>query len=162
MPFILGAELAVAYLLTSKLTATSVHLRQKQLWSVIAFVLISGGILSCTINSQAQVWWNQRTNSHNSKVAHIINQADQPLVIGEVLNAPPRFNILNVISLSYLLEPKVKFQFVREKTEAEIAKGFSHIFLFSPSDELRASLESKYSYRGKLVYQDSRHKIWLL
>lgn len=162
MPLILGAELAVAYLLASKLSANSVNLRQKQLGSIIALLLISGGILSCTLNSQAQAWWNQRTNSHNPKVARIINQASQPLVIGEVLNAPPRFNILNIISLSYLLEPKVKFQFIREKTEAEIAKNFSHVFLFSPSDELRASLESKYSSGGKLVYQDSRHKIWLL
>jgi uncharacterized membrane protein len=162
IPFILGAELAVAYLLTSKLTTNSVHLRQKQLWTIIVLLLISGGVLSCNLNSQAQVWWNQRPNSHNPKVARIINQASHPLVIGEVLNSPPRFNILNIISLSYLLDPNVRFQFIKEKTEAEIAKGFSHVFLFSPSDELRAAVESKYRSRGKLVYQDSRHKLWLL
>src|SRR5919202_1569388 len=53
-PCYLGFQLAVAYLLATKITA--VNLRKRRLWQSLMAVLLSSGIISCIISSCEGIW----------------------------------------------------------------------------------------------------------
>ncbi|NEP29487.1 MAG: hypothetical protein F6K49_49105, partial [Moorea sp. SIO3I6] len=117
------------------------NLRTKKVWKGIVAVLLTGGVISCAISSQTEIWWNKQVGHHNPTIARIINQAERPLVISNVSSVNPG----DVISLSYLLNPQVKLQLVIPPTIPDIPQGFSDVFLFYPSDHLQQGLEEKYS-----------------
>ena len=140
-PCFLGIQLTVAYLLATQLTF-SVKWQQK-LWQIAMIVLISSGVLSCVASSQAEVWWNKGSSvtKNDPEVAHIINQAAHPLLIS---NTDGGADVGYVMSLSYLLDPKVKLQLVIEPNIPKIADGFSDVFLFRPFNGLRDALKKEY------------------
>ncbi|MEH2264783.1 glycosyltransferase family 39 protein [Nostoc sp.] len=144
LPSVLGIQLAVAYLLTTKLTSIYTKAWQKKFWSLVTFILIVSGIISCTINSQAQIWWNKYPEKYQEfpKIANIISQGDKPLLISNTDNILPPVQILG-----HLVDPKVRFQIVEKNQLPEIANGFSDIFLFlyEPSDFLKAGIEKVYN-----------------
>lgn len=155
IPCYLGMQLAVAYLFTNKITSIFQGVWQQKLWRLGMILLLSGGILSCVISSQAEFWWNKYTSANHTQVAAIINQADQPLLLTKSLE---------VISLSYLLDPKVKFSWLSQKS-VKMANGeklkkltipentdkFSDVFLYNPSRELREKIEKQYNYQSELI-----------
>jgi hypothetical protein len=53
VPYILGIQLAVAYLFTAKI-AVATNLRQQKLWQLGLIALISSEIVSCAVSSQSQ------------------------------------------------------------------------------------------------------------
>jgi uncharacterized membrane protein len=59
LPTYLGLQLAVAYLLTAKITSTSVNIWQQKFWKLVAIGVFSAGVLSCTLSAQAETWWNK-------------------------------------------------------------------------------------------------------
>ncbi|NES25613.1 MAG: hypothetical protein F6K41_43630, partial [Symploca sp. SIO3E6] len=122
---------------------------QGQIWQGIIAVVISSGVVCCVISFPADSWWNKQSSTHNPPSANIINQASQPLVISN----PADINIGELISLSYLLEEKVKFQLVNQPQIyiTPIPTGFSNIFLFYPSGILRKGLEQKYGAKTELI-----------
>ena len=138
----------MAYLLTTKITSTSASVRQQKLWSITAIVLISSGILSCAISSQADTWWTKVGNYSTPPIARVINKATQPLVISDTISS-------NVLALSHLLHPKVRLQLVVKPNIPTIPDGFSDLFLFRPSKNMRTELEKDYKlvpYR-KMLYK---------
>lgn len=137
IPCYLGIQLAVAYLVSKKIAAN-------KLWSIIAVVIISGGVVSCAISSQSETWWNKYSSYYNPPVARIINQKNQPLVIGS--------NAIRVTSLSYLLKPKVKIMLVKEPNVPKITGKFSDLFLFRPAKTLKSGLEQQ-NYKVELVHE---------
>ncbi len=155
-PCFLGIQLTVAYLLVTQVTS-SVRIWQQKLWQIALIVLLSGGVLSCVVSSQAEVWWNKGSSitKHDPQVARIINQAAHPLLIS---NTDGGDDIGYVMSLSYLLEPKVKLQLVMQPNIPKIADGFSNVFLFRPFNGLRDGLEKE--YKMKFVHRVG--KLWEL
>lgn len=151
IPCYLGIQMTVAYLLTTQILNPSV-LKQK-LWQGIMAVLISLGIISCSISSQSDTWWNKVVSYLNPKIANIINQAPQPLVISDTSDV----NTGNVISLSYLLDPKTRFQLVVAPNIPKISDRFSDVFLFYPSEELQEILKKEYN--AKLEPASNRDSI---
>ncbi len=144
IPSYLGIQLAVAYWLGTQISRCAAEVRQQRGWSVrgwsvILAGLLAGGVLSCTISAQAQTWWNKYSSYYNPQVAAIINRATVPLVIGS--------NPLRVTSLSYQLDPKVKFLIVTDPELPAIPEGFSDIFLYCPSQVLQSGLERMQKYR---------------
>ena len=127
IPCYLGIQVAVAYLIS--------YYWQHKLWRIIAVVIISGGVVSCAISSQAETWWNKYSSYYNPPVARIVNQTKQPLVIGS--------NAIRVTSLSYLLEPKVRLMLVKEPNVPKIPGKFSDVFLFRPAKSLKSGLEEQ-------------------
>ncbi|ODH00930.1 hypothetical protein A4S05_31175 [Nostoc sp. KVJ20] len=150
LPSVLGIQLAVAYLFTTKITSIYTKAWQKKLWSFVAFMVIIGGIISCTIHSQSKIWWNQFPEKYQEypKIANIANQANKPLLISDDNNLVPPIQIL-----SYLVDPKVRFQIVGKNQLPEITNGFSDIFLFlyEPSDFLKAGVEKVYNSKLQQV-----------
>ncbi|MEQ9373133.1 MAG: glycosyltransferase family 39 protein [Coleofasciculus chthonoplastes F3-SA18-01] len=138
IPTFLGIQLAVAYLLATKVSHVSAKLWQQKLWKVSMVALLSIGVLSCVSISQSAVWWNKADDNIHHKLAPMINQAEKPVVISDAWF--PR-----VLSFSHQLEPKVRFQLVVEPDVPKISKRFSKVFLYQPSPNLREQLEKEYS-----------------
>ncbi len=154
-PCFLGIQLNVAYLLATQVIS-SVKWQQK-LSQIAMIVLISSGVLSCAASSQAEVWWNKGSSitKYDPQVAHIINQAAHPLLIS---NTDGGADVGYVMSLSYLLEPKVKLQLVIQPNIPKIADGFSDVFLFRPFNGLRDALKKEY----KMEFVHRAGELWQL
>ncbi|MDZ8185003.1 MAG: glycosyltransferase family 39 protein [Nostoc sp. ChiSLP02] len=154
LPSILGVELAFAYLFTTKITSIYLQAWQKKLWSLLALMIVSIGIVSCSVNSQANIWWSKVPERFGSypKIANIVLQAEKPLLITDASVIP------TIQILVHLLDEKVKFQVLSPNQLPQITSGFSDIFLFHSSDELKAGIEK--IYNSKLVkIDDSLWKI---
>jgi uncharacterized membrane protein len=139
VPGFLGILLTVAYLLSQKIVSASSL--QRKLWQSVMLLLISAGIISCVVYSQSQVWWNKKPSDTHVQAATIINQTNRPLLITSYYHA----NFGELLSMSYLLNPKVQLQLVSEPNIPRIPQGFSDIFVFNPSPALKSGLERDYN-----------------
>jgi uncharacterized membrane protein len=138
VPCYLGIQISLAYLFATQISHISIRGWQKKFWRLAMVLLISGGILSCAISSQALTWSN-KYNSNQYQVARVINQYDRPLLIGDV-------KFIQVLSLSHLLDPKVQFQLVKTSNLSKIPDDFSNfsdVFLFHPSKQLKETIDKK-------------------
>jgi uncharacterized membrane protein len=162
IPCYLGIQLAVAYLFTYHLIASpSNKLWRQKLWQLLMLTVVSAGVLSCAISSQAEGWWNKYTEARHPLTARIINQASHPLLVSDS-------EIGYVMSLSHYLDSKVRLLLVPERQgiELHIAKmseQLSDVFLFdsrghfkefpNSSETLRYKLEKEQDYQIKPVYK---------
>ncbi|MEH2267298.1 MAG: glycosyltransferase family 39 protein [Nostoc sp.] len=156
IPSYLGIQVAVAYLL-----ATQVYNgrgSRRRIWHIIMALVIISGLISSKVSSQAETWWNKGMNYGNPQVAQIINQTTRPLLISDALGN----NYGNVFSLSYLLEPKVRFLLVNNQKNPKIPDDFTDVFLLNPSDTWRETIEKNYKLKTDVVYSDKYYSIWKL
>ncbi|HAX78238.1 MAG TPA: hypothetical protein DCY88_21065 [Cyanobacteria bacterium UBA11372] len=152
IPCYLGIQIAVAYMLATKISV--------KLWRIALVAVISSGVISCAVISQKDVWWTKYSSFNIPDVAKIINQADQPLLIS--------YGLLP-LDLSYLLSPKVKFQLADSQnivtTEGKrvnkffvnsLGNSFSDVFILAhnhPASDLVEDLLAKQkTYRLKETY----------
>ena len=149
VPSYLGIQLAVAYLFAAKITAASTQIWQQRLWQLLLILIISGGVLSCAVSSQAQVWWNKPKVADNPRLTKMINQAERPLVISDR-------SLPTMLSLSYLLDPDVKLQLLAESKPSQMPNNFSDIFLFRPSDPMRKTIQQS----RKIELVDQHGQLW--
>ena len=161
IPCYLGVQLAVAYLFAAKIT--SYKNRGQKIWQMIFIVIITGSIISCAVSSQAEFWWNKSPDKHkyNSQIAYIVNSTVRPLLISDDSPLISDSFACRILALSYLLNPKVQLQLVLEPNIPKISDGFSDVFLFSPSEALRLSIE-KQAYIAELVFQRDNFWFWKL
>lgn len=155
IPSYLGIELAVTYLFTTKFIYISAKIWQQKLWQIALIALISSGILSCAISSQAKDWWTTYHENENIIAARIVNQADFPLVISDAA-------VGNLLSFSYLLAPKVRLQLMVEPEMSKISNDFKNVFLFNPSKRLQNRLEAEQNFKVKSVYKGYKASLWEL
>ncbi len=156
MPFYLGNMIAVAYLLATKVNAGSS--RQQKAWQLIAISILSSEILSCTLYSQAETWWQKAFNLHQISVARTLSKATHPLVLSELSGT----NLGNCLSLTHRLSADVSFLFAVPPTVPQIPEGFSDVFLYAPSkEELRAALEKERHYNLEPIYKEKSNTVWL-
>lgn len=141
IPCYLGIEIAVAFVLASNLVSANFY--RRKIWSVIMALLISGGIVSCVMSSQADSWWNKGHSSYNPELAAIINQGTSPLLISNTNS----LNAIDVLSMSHLLDRKVKLKLVLGSNVGKIPKNFNDVFVYNPSRKLRDELENNYSMK---------------
>jgi len=100
-PCFLGIQLTVAYTIATKLGASLIKNWQQKLWQAIVFIVVSGGVVSCVISLQSEVWWTKYYSNRLPAVAEIINQSQNPLLISDSQTG-------DLLTLSYLLKPNVK------------------------------------------------------
>jgi uncharacterized membrane protein len=149
----LGVHLAVAYWTSAQITSAS--LRKQWLGKILLAVLLSSGIISCIIISQAESWWLKGGSFKEPvipQIARIINQANNPLVISSCQGNWP---VADKLSLSHSLAPEVKLQLVIPPNIPKIPPSFNNIFLFNTSQELQASLEKKENFQLENVYPET-------
>ncbi|GET42989.1 hypothetical protein MiSe_78090 [Microseira wollei NIES-4236] len=145
IPCFLGIQVAVAYLLTVKITKSQ-HVKR---WSYVLVALIASGVISCVASSFFPIWWhNSHTNSkYNPQVARIVNQAEHPLLVTDEI--PGR-----VLAFSHLLKPEVNLQLVVEGNIPKIPDKFGNAFLYRPSERLRQGIEQEQNFKIEPVYKD--------
>jgi len=158
-PCYLGIQLAVAYLLATKITLIYLKWHQK-LWQVTMLTLIMCGVISCAISSQAETEWNKASDNSIPPIARIINQYPHPFVVGNAFlqylpSSSSDVSLQHVLSLSFLLNQKVRLQLIAEPNMPNFSKRFSDVFLFNPSPALRDRLEKKQNPNIEVVYKYS-------
>lgn len=163
IPCYLGIQLAIAYLFAANISM-SFQIWQQKLWRIAMVALITAGIASCAVSSQAQTWWNKYNSFHIPDVARIVNQSERPLLLWS--GVPP-------LDLTYLLNLNVKLQQVMRQTIdmpngesvkkhslKPISEGFSNIFVFGHNDPnsnlVQDFLEQEQHYRLQEVYRSKR------
>ena len=147
VPSILGIQLAVAYLFARKISSIPTQFWQQKLWLMAMLFVFSMGVLSSSLISQAEFWWNKGADIKEPEMVRIINQASNPLLISERIN---------ILALSHQLDPKVGIQMVYEKNIPKISEGFSEIFLYRPSEELRSGIEKEYKNKARIVVEHTQ------
>jgi len=153
VPCYVGIQLAVAYLLSAKISNNFQQSKQQQLWKIAIVSLFCAGIISGGVSSQADSWWNKGSGWLRAEleVASTVNQARNPLIISDA-------NIAYIMPLSYRLQPKVKLlieprcytscyknrELARKKPQPpKIPGGFGELFLYRPSSTLRSAIEQQ-------------------
>ncbi|WP_293132282.1 glycosyltransferase family 39 protein [Microcoleus sp. bin38.metabat.b11b12b14.051] len=159
VPYTLGIQIAVAYLFTAQILGAN-NRRQQKLWQLGLIVLISSQIVSCTVSSQSQLWWNKYPSStkYNPAVAAIVNQAKKPLLISHGGN-----NITGkILSITYLLKPEVELLLAVKPEQVKIPEGFSDVFLYRSTELLRFELEEVQKYKITPIYPLENVWLWRL
>lgn len=162
VPFYLGVQLSIAYLLATKIISTNFF--KQKFWQLVMAIVVTAGVISCAISSQAVTSWNKVISYNNLEVARIVNQAKAPLLISSSFGV----NFGNTFALSYLLNPKVKLQLVTGNTQPDylnipkIPPGFSDVFILNPSDKFREKIENEYNSKMNLLFNDSFLFLWKL
>ncbi|TVP65489.1 MAG: hypothetical protein EA343_03345 [Nodularia sp. (in: Bacteria)] len=156
VPISLGIQIAVAYLLATQIY-NGIVLRRR-IWQVILVLIIVCGLVSSRVSYESDTWWHKGISNGNPQVAKIINQAESPLLISDYEG----INYKNVFSLSYLVQPKVRFQLVKGQDIPDIPTGFTDVFLLNPSDTWRVKLENKYKSTTNVVYSNNYYLLWKL
>ncbi|WP_416666676.1 glycosyltransferase family 39 protein [Egbenema bharatensis] len=147
VPMLVGGQLAVAHLL-SRLMQHPSYVRQRVGRGLLA-VLLTAGIISCGLSWQAKTWWSKGVSYTNAETAAFLNQFDQPVVVG----SSGATSLGNVISLSYLVHPQVRFQLVKDPAVPDLAEGRDR-FLYFPSEMLIGTLQTVYSLNAEAIEQD--------
>ena len=153
VPCYVGIQLAVAYLLSTKISTNLDNFKQQRWWKIATIALFSAGIISAGVSSGADSWWNKGSGwlRADLEVIRIVNAAKNPLIVSDT-------NIAYIMPLSYRLQPKVKLlieprcytscyenrKLPREKPQPpKIPGGFSELFLYRPSSALRSAIEQQ-------------------
>ncbi|AFZ35154.1 hypothetical protein Sta7437_1588 [Stanieria cyanosphaera PCC 7437] len=149
IPAQLGIHLAVVCLLASQLGWINwMKKSQPQLGRIILSFLLVLGIISCTLNLEKSPQYQKSRNLHNISIAEIINQAQSPILISEANQT------MDVISLSYNLQTKVKIKFIDSNaTLFKLLDITNPIFLFNPSTQLKQSIQNNIQISMKEIYQ---------
>jgi uncharacterized membrane protein len=156
LPTYLGMQIAVAYLLATQLY--NGMRSRRQIWQTIVILVIICGLVSSLASSQADTWWSKVVSYGNPQVANIINQAERPLLISDSQG----INYGNIFSLSYLVQPKVRFLLLNEQNIPEIPENFTDIYLLNPADTWREAIETRYNAPANVVYGDNYFLLWKL
>jgi uncharacterized membrane protein len=130
----IGIQLAITYWITAKLTGPHRSLWRRQSYKLFTIALLGVGILSCMTYATSDSWWNKTNGVSNRQMADIINQTAQPVLVSNAY-------FVELVTLSYELDPKVKVLIVPEKTLPSIPYGFSDIFLLTPTPATLDSLK---------------------
>lgn len=154
VPSYLGIQLAVAYLLGTQLTNFSLKIWQQKLWQILMVTVITSGVISCAIMSQADTWWGKSASYYDPKVAAIVNQTEKPLIISS-----DSTNV-NVLSLGHKLEDKVTLQLMTEPALPQIPPGYSDVFLYNVSDEYQKEMAKTYKF--KQLVKSNPTRLWKL
>lgn len=160
IPFLLGIQISLAYLFAIQLTSR--RLFKQRLWYIIMAGVISCGIISCNISFLAETSWNKVVSYNNHQVAQLINQSKAPLLISNSFG----INFGNIFSLSYLLNPKVRLQLIKDNPQTDfrdvpkIPPNFSDVFFLNLPDSQRETIEQQYGWKLRLIYNDSHLWLW--
>lgn len=140
IPSYLGIQLAVAYLLASKIVSASNW--QRQAWKLVAIALFSGSVISCAVSAQAEVWWNKYNAVQVPEIAQIVNQSSDPIFVT---------SWHGLMAFSHVFERQVRFQPLSSQP-VSISKKNSEVFVHNSSEALQ-EIRDRANYQVQQEYQ---------
>ncbi len=142
MPTYIGIVLAITYYFSRQFENPNLlqWQWQRQMHKMLILSLLSLGVLSCMAYSTSPLWWNKTDDALSQRYAQVINQASAPLLVSNAY-------FVQVVTLSYKLDAKVKALIVPESTLPKIPSGFSDIFFLSPNPETLEQLKPNFSVK---------------
>jgi uncharacterized membrane protein len=96
------------------------------------------------INAYADTSWTKDLSYHNAAIARIVNAAPKPLIISDI--GDDYTNTGDLLSLSYILDPKVQLLFLSKPIEPQVilqqvnSNQFDGMFVFRPSFDILTTL----------------------
>ncbi|MCT7950774.1 glycosyltransferase family 39 protein [Ancylothrix sp. C2] len=156
IPCYLGIRLAVSYFLAYKIFDRSSAASQIQ-GKLITLTLIFLGLISCGVSAGADTWWIKEWGQSNPEIARKINQSQRPLVVSNLSNS----SYGNLVSLSYLVDPKVRFQLVINPNIPQIPPEFSDIFIYTATVRPESEVERTMNFPVQPLYIDRNQEVWL-
>ena len=138
LPTLLGVHLVVAWVLAAEWQGVSAPRRAG---AALGFALLIGlGGWSGVRILHADTWWTKNFSADNGAVARLINAGDRPLVLASELGV----SVGELISLAYYLRPDVALWGEPSGRAYDLPRGFSDLFVLTPSPSLRARLEQRH------------------
>jgi uncharacterized membrane protein len=145
LPFHLGSQLAIAYLIGNRLIEKE-H-SQYQWQGVIAF-LIAVSLLSNFVHFETSPRYLKNRNLHNFPIAALINRSPQPILVSESQNT------IDLLSLSHSLDQDTRIQILTPDISQQIAANLASCnFLFNPSDPLKQQIQQDETLQLKELYR---------
>ena len=141
----------MAYCLAVRTGGTTGSSGRRWAWRAVTAALVSAGVVSCAISSQADTWWNKYGSYHQAEAARFINRAASPLVL---VGGP-----IPLLGLSHLVHAGVTLQLAQHSFEPPPAR-FSDIFVYQPSPRFFGALAGQTGHRVMPVYEPG--KLWRL
>lgn len=141
IPCYLGIEISVAYLLATKLTAVSN--KRQYVWRSVALLLLCGGVISCAVSFQAEDWWNKYNAVHVPELAHLVNQADEPVFVT---------SWHGLMAFSHVFDPTVRFQPLSSQ-RVSLSPEDSAVFVHNSSTTVQNLLQQHPTYRVAQTYK---------
>ncbi|NEQ43593.1 MAG: hypothetical protein F6K00_08555 [Leptolyngbya sp. SIOISBB] len=135
VPSLLSVQLTFGYLMASQI------IQMKRLGLLVCLFFLSVSTASSLVLVSSDTWWHKADENIHHKVATMINQTAQPLVISDVELSLP-------ISLSHSLKANTQYILLPspESSEAQWIlpeipySDFSDIFLYRPSERLQTEV----------------------
>lgn len=175
LPTYLGIEITLAYLLATKGMEIADFSGTAKPWSplpwkIVTVLLLTSGIISATVSSPAENWWNKEWGKQNPQIAHTLNQTQNPRVLSDVSDV----TVGNLLSLGRLLDSTIKMQIVvlnpavrkrvdlpLETTLPKLSNDVSQVFIYGFSKELRSKLEEAQQARFEPAIKPTGEEPWL-
>jgi uncharacterized membrane protein len=138
VPFYLSTQLAIAYLLNDKLFANPKS--YQAIWKGVTSLVITLGVVSCTISYPAETWWNKQSSYHIPEVAHVLNREAHPVLISSY----SWYNSTQLLSLSHKLKSHVRLHLLEQPDSSQIVRDrygeLATVFVFNPKPEFQQDL----------------------
>ena len=96
----------------------------RKFWKIIIAIVISGQVLACAVNTNIIVFISSN-QFQSENLSQFINQTNHPLVVSNDY----RYSATELLSLSYLLDSKVRLQLVKSSDLPNIPNKFSDVFV---------------------------------
>ncbi|MBD2102973.1 glycosyltransferase family 39 protein [Leptolyngbya sp. FACHB-261] len=156
-----GVQLAVAYLLSTKLLSAKLFSTkpggEQWLWRGVLALLLSASVASCTVSALADTWWSKDLSYSNAEVARILNARPNPLIVSDI--GDDFTTTGDLISLSYRLRPELRLLLLSRSPDFSLVKGETDVIVFRPSDVVRKAVQQQ-GWTLKLIYSPGR--LWQL
>lgn len=149
IPSKIGIQLAVAYTLNKYIFFNRgfQSIKTKTFWRAIALILLTVGIVSCTLNLNKSPIYQKNRNIHNIPIAQIINQTDVPLIFAEA------DSLMDMLSLSHYLSAEVKFKLINPaENYLSYMNQFENIFILRPSSKIKQNLQAERNIQLESAY----------
>ncbi|ACK66453.1 conserved hypothetical protein [Rippkaea orientalis PCC 8801] len=151
IPVYLGIQISIAYLLAQKIN------QKNNVFAMIFMTLIGLGIISCSISSQAQIWWVNLPSSiiQAPQVVQTVNAAKNPIIVwNDYQDVNGNWNTHVLLGWSYKLNPNVRFVYLNENSNLDqLLEDSNDLLLFKPQEEVQQKLSQKYNlepaYQGE-------------
>jgi hypothetical protein len=123
-PSFLELEIALAYWFACGAVGVSAWQRNA-IRGMLAFILTMG-ILPGWVFRSSETCWHKTIGHFNMTVAEIINHEERPLLMAG--------SETSLLSLSHILDDKVRILYIPEDEWHDIPRHFSDVFILSPSE----------------------------